>query len=73
MWTRLRPRRADAVEQIDALAEQNRRSPARDTERRLLALRHEAGARLLDNAPAEPEFAQPDFDRLPVETPLPEF
>jgi hypothetical protein len=35
------------------------------TDRRILKLRHLAGAQLLAGAPSNPEFATPDFDALP--------
>jgi hypothetical protein len=58
--------------EIARLTEANRARPDRDTERRLLRLRHEAGIRLLDAAGGEPRYPAPDFDRLPEADGLPE-
>jgi hypothetical protein len=68
----LRPRQPDTADQITALTERNRSSPERRTERQLLALRHQAGTRLLDAAPGHPSFTDPEFDRVPAGSPLPE-
>jgi hypothetical protein len=58
--------------EIDALSARNRAAPDRDTERRLVALRHLAGIRLIDDAPGDADFVAPDADRLPGGDPLPE-
>jgi hypothetical protein len=62
----------DLLAEIARLTELNRdaRDPA--TEREVLKLRHEAGIRLLDEAPADPEFARPAAERLPEAEGLPE-
>jgi len=62
----------DLLAEIARLTELNRdaRDPA--TEREVLRLRHEAGIRLLDEAPADPEFARPATERLPEAEGLPE-
>ena len=61
--------------EVETLAAAHRVAPwgERDpgTTRRLLALRHVAGVRLLESAPERPEFASPDFDHLPAGDPLP--
>jgi hypothetical protein len=59
------PGMVDALRaEIGELAEANRVSPDRETERRLVRLRHIAGVRLIDGAPTEVNFAEPDYDRL---------
>jgi hypothetical protein len=58
--------------EIDALTRSNRTSPERETERRLVKLRHLAGIRLVNDASGAAEFARPDADRLAVGEPLPE-
>jgi hypothetical protein len=57
--------------EIERLTEANRARPDRDTERRLLRLRHDAGIRLLE-AEGDPEHPAPDFDGLPETEGLPE-
>ena len=60
--------------EIDRLAEANRRQRERETERRLLRLRHLAGVRALEAAGAGAEFAAPDAAALPADGgALPEF
>jgi uncharacterized small protein (DUF1192 family) len=51
---------AALTDEIERLAEANRATPDRATERRLLWLRHLAGIRLLDAAPAAPRHPAPD-------------
>jgi hypothetical protein len=58
--------------EIAKLTEENRRSPNRDTERRLLWLRHVAGISLLDPGAEKPEFPVPATDSLPEADGLPE-
>ena len=64
--------------EIEALSAGNRTTPDRETERRLVALRHLAGIRLIDQAPDGAEFVSPDVERLsgrdrsPADGPLPE-
>ena len=58
--------------EIERLTAANRAAPDRANERRLLRLRHIAGARLLDSAPDGPEYPEPDAGRLPDTDPLPE-
>ena len=77
MW-RLRRRKSGAAgaedfpgttgelrDEIERLAAENRDRPDRATERRLLRLRHIAGARMLDAAGNRPEQAAPDDASLP--------
>ena len=59
-------------EEIALLRDSNAQRPSRETERRLVRLRHLAGIRLVDQAPAESSFAEPETDRLPSGDPLPE-
>ncbi len=58
--------------EIETLTRENRAQPDRETEQRLLSLRHLAGIRLVDNHPADPEFAKPDTGKLRAGDPLPE-
>jgi hypothetical protein len=58
--------------EIERLTEQNRSAPNRETERELLALRHLAGIRLVDDHADDPRFATPEVDGLPTVDPLPE-
>ncbi|MFL5822916.1 MAG: hypothetical protein ACJ764_05675 [Solirubrobacteraceae bacterium] len=58
--------------EIELLTERNLSSRDADTERRLLALEHLAGIALAEAAPAEPDFADADGDRLPAGDPLPD-
>jgi Phytanoyl-CoA dioxygenase (PhyH) len=61
----------ELIDEIRRLTEVNRATPDRETERRLLRLRHEAGIQLLgDGAPA---FPAPDAVALPDGPGLPEF
>ena len=57
--------------EIERLIEENRVAPNRQTERRLLALRHISGIRALADG-ARPDFPEPEVDRLPPEGELPE-
>jgi Phytanoyl-CoA dioxygenase (PhyH) len=76
---RLRRRKRDADEfpgttdelraEIERLTAENRARPDRATERRLLRLRHVAGARMLDAAGERPDHAAPDAARLPAGLP----
>jgi Phytanoyl-CoA dioxygenase (PhyH) len=59
--------------EIDRLAEVNRPNPERQTERRLLALRHISGMRALRSDGARPDHPVPDASRLPQDGELPEF
>jgi Phytanoyl-CoA dioxygenase (PhyH) len=59
--------------EIERLADENKANPDRETERRLLALRHIAGMRALRSDDDNPEFPAPESDRLPEEDSLPEF
>jgi len=59
-------------DEIQTLTERNRDAPDPETERRVLRLRHLAGIRLLDDAPADPAFAEPDAARLPESDGLPD-
>jgi hypothetical protein len=58
--------------EIERLTEANSVDPNRETERRLVRLRHIAGMRLVDDASGAAEFVAPDRDRLPGANPLPE-
>lgn len=62
----------DLLAEIERLTEANRDGGDRDTERRLLRLRHLAGIRLLDASPSAPRHPEPDVDRLPGGAGLPE-
>jgi hypothetical protein len=56
---------ADLSAEIARLTAANRANRDRDTERRLLHLRHLAGIRLLEANGREPEHPTPNFDGLP--------
>jgi hypothetical protein len=58
--------------EIEELTAANQASPSRETERRLVRLRHLAGIRLIENAGGDPSFVTPDPERLPAADPLPE-
>jgi Phytanoyl-CoA dioxygenase (PhyH) len=58
--------------ETERTAEANRRAPSREAERRLVWLRHLAGIRLVDQAPADPQFAFPAADVLSAGDRLPE-
>lgn len=58
--------------EIEALSERNRATPDWKIERRLVALRHLAGIRLIDDAPSGAEFVTPDVESLPSGDSLPE-
>jgi hypothetical protein len=62
---------AELRAEIERLTGQNRAAPDRDTERRLLRLRHIAGRRALDDPPADPRHPEPAL--LPDSDGLPEF
>jgi hypothetical protein len=62
----------DLRAEIERLAVSNRARPERETERRLLTLRHREGIRLLDADAGEPAHPVPAFDRLPESDTLPE-
>jgi Phytanoyl-CoA dioxygenase (PhyH) len=62
----------DIRAEIERLIEANRAEPSRETERRLLRLRHEAGIRLLDAEAGAPGFVAADAERLPPANGLPE-
>ena len=62
----------ELFEEIERLTDENRASPDRERERRLLWLRHLAAIRLLVADGHQPEHPSPDFDRLPKGDPLPE-
>ncbi len=59
-------------DEIKALTESNLATPSRETERRLLALRHVAGTRFVDAASGTARFADADERRLPDNGSLPE-
>ena len=58
--------------EIERLTEANRAGRDRETERRLVHLRHTAGVRVLIQNGARPEHPRPDFDSLPAAQVLPE-
>jgi Phytanoyl-CoA dioxygenase (PhyH) len=58
--------------EIERLSDRNAASPSRETERRLVRLRHIAGVRLIETASGTAEFVAPDGDRLLEADPLPE-
>jgi hypothetical protein len=58
--------------EIETLTAENRAHPSRETEQRLLSLRHLAGIRLVDDHALDPQFAAPDSDKLPAGDPLSE-
>jgi hypothetical protein len=62
----------ELLAEIERLTAANRARPERATERRLLRLRHVAGARMLDGAGERPSHAAPDPDALPAGDQLPE-
>ncbi len=64
---------SELASEIQRLAEANRANADRDTERRLMALRHIAGMRALEGNGEAPEHPEPDSARLPAEGDLPEF
>jgi hypothetical protein len=68
MRLRLRSRQPDLGEQVG----QTRTTPKLERQRRLLASRHRAGIRLLDEAPSQPRFVEPEAHRLPSQEPLPD-
>ena len=57
--------------EIQRLTELNRETRDAATEREVLRLRHLAGIRLLEAAPADPEFARPATEALPAADGLP--
>jgi hypothetical protein len=59
--------------EIERVAASNAANPDRQTERRLLALRHIAGMRTLRSNGRTAEFPEPDSARLPAWGELPEF
>jgi hypothetical protein len=63
---------AELFERIRALSEENGASRDLERERRLLALRHLAGIRLLEEGSADPQHPEPAFDRLPQASGLPD-
>lgn len=63
---------AQLLAEIERLSEGNRSRPSRETERRLVELRHLAGIRILDAPRAEPRHPEPDFTALPEVTGLPD-
>jgi hypothetical protein len=58
--------------EIETLTAANQVDPDRETERRLVRLRHLAGIRLIDAAPGDPQFVAPDTERLAAADQLPE-
>jgi Phytanoyl-CoA dioxygenase (PhyH) len=64
--------REELLTEIERLTQANRASRDRQTERRLLSLRHQAGLWLLDADGATPQHPSPDSARLPESERLPE-
>jgi Phytanoyl-CoA dioxygenase (PhyH) len=62
----------ELLDEIETLSDSADGNPPLDAQRRLLALRHQAGIRLVDTAPPDPSFAVAAAD-LPDGDPLPEF
>jgi hypothetical protein len=62
----------DLLEEVERLGEANVETPRRESERRLLRLRHLAGMRVVDDAGPDAEFVAPASERLPAGDPLPE-
>jgi hypothetical protein len=62
----------ELLAEIERLTETNVASPSRDTERRLIALRHVAGVRLVDESTDHVEFVAPDEEHLPPVGSVPE-
>jgi Phytanoyl-CoA dioxygenase (PhyH) len=67
------PSLADLRSEIDRLSMANRADPDPDRARAILRARHLAGIRLLDDAPAAPEFPDSDGVIVPRGDPLPNF
>jgi hypothetical protein len=63
----------ELLAEIGRLVEANRIARSPDVERRLIALRHEAGVRIMDSAAPNPRHPEPDFDKFPITDGLPEF
>ncbi len=57
---------------IEQLTEQNREARDPALERRIRALRHQAGARLAGAGAGDPGFPEPDYDQLPEGDGIPE-
>ena len=57
---------------IEQLTEQNREARDPELERRIRALRHQAGARLAGAGAGDPGFPEPDYDQLPEGEGIPE-
>ena len=67
------PSLAELRSQIKDLSEAERSDPSPDRERAILRARHLAGLRLIDEAPAAPQFADAGGTVVPAGNPLPEF
>jgi hypothetical protein len=65
--------REEILAEIEELTERNRANPSRDTERRLLKLRHVAGIHVYDTDWGDTDFAAPNAELLPGGDELPEF
>ena len=64
---------AELWEEIERLSAANREQADPETERRVLRLRHVAGARAHEESSRRSDFAAPDAGALPAGDPLPEF
>jgi hypothetical protein len=62
----------ELLEEVERLRQADLADPSRETERRLVRLRHLAGIRFVDEAPTGADFVAPATDRLPPGDPLPE-
>jgi hypothetical protein len=65
--------REEILAEIEELTERNLANPSRDTERRLLRLRHVAGIHVYDTDWGDTDFVTPDPSLLPDGPDLPEF
>ncbi len=63
----------ELLEEIAELERSNLERRDLETERRILDLRHVAGAGLIWDAEASPDYPSPAFDRLPKASGLPQF
>jgi len=60
----------ELLEEIDALSLREREARDVELERRILRLRHRAGAKLVEDPPPVPDDPNPAFDRLPRDSAL---
>jgi hypothetical protein len=62
----------ELLEEVERIRQANLADPSRETERRLVRLRHLAGIRFVDEAPTAVDFVAAAAGRLPPGDPLPE-